>query len=64
MDFFIAKNALWVFQAILIALYFHEHPKTQAYIGFVLIMLGVVLAQKSSTQRMEFWLRTKRMEGG
>ena len=35
--------------------------KRQAYIGFVLIMLGVVLAQKSSTQRMDAWHgRTRR----
>eukprot|EP00434_Breviolum_minutum_P000495 symbB.v1.2.000429.t1/scaffold32.1/size405148/2 len=49
----IENGTYTMMSAILIALYFHEHPKTQAYIGFVLIMLGVVLAQKSSTQRME-----------
>ena len=52
-------------EAIIIAIYFQEHPKTQAYFGFALIMLGVVLAQKSSTQRMaprpsEGWRSAKR----
>eukprot|EP00435_Cladocopium_sp_Y103_P032950 s1087_g8.t1 len=49
----IENGTYTMMSAIIIAIYFQEHPKTQAYFGFVLIMLGVVLAQKSSTQRME-----------
>lgn len=49
----IENGTYTMMSAIIIAIYFQEHPKTQAYFGFALIMLGVVLAQKSSTQRME-----------
>ncbi|CAE7224562.1 unnamed protein product, partial [Symbiodinium necroappetens] len=37
--------------ALIIALYFREHLKPQTYIGFVFILAGVVLAQRSSRQR-------------
>ncbi|CAK8993717.1 unnamed protein product [Durusdinium trenchii] len=46
------ENGMYtMMSAIIIAIYFQEHPKIQAYFGFVLILLGVLLAQKSSSSK-------------
>ena len=37
--------------ALIIAVYFQEHLKPQTYVGFVFILAGVVLAQRSSQEK-------------
>lgn len=49
----IENGAYTVTGALFIALYYQEHPRPQAYAGFALIMLGVLLAQRSSSTKMK-----------